>query len=203
MIGGALALSAGCDPEPSPFHEADASHVACNLPFVGDATKDASIELTALGPDAVSHVLSEGADVPLIFPPQGGRVIFVGVEAMNVDPCNVEITGALGDTTTKQVRIDGRTVNLAPSPSGYGASVDTDISTFSNIPACPNQWASTDVYDHPFQLTLTLVDRSGRKASKSIGVVPKCAEPDKLAECLCICKKGYVLGEMCGDAGAP
>ena len=31
-------------------------------------------------------------------------------------------------------------------------------------------------------------------------MTPECGQPENLAECLCICKGGYVLGESC-DAG--
>ena len=72
-----------------------------------------------------------------------------------------------------------------------------DIASFSNIPACPNQWASTDVYDHPFELTITLKDTDGHQISETIHVVPTCSEPGLEAECRCICQKDYVLGQAC------
>jgi hypothetical protein len=61
-----------------------------------------------------------------------------------------------------------------------------------------------NVFDTPFDLEVEIVDRSGKvRVTKKIGVVPRCAEPfAKETACRCLCKKGYVLGEACGeDAG--
>jgi len=102
-----------------------------------------------LGTNGVSTPVQSGGTVPLVTPPQGGRVIFLGVRATNVDPCAVKITGAIRDPATKQVRVDARTVNLSPSGDGYGVSVDSSISSFANVPVCPNEWASTDAFDQP------------------------------------------------------
>ncbi len=62
------------------------------------------------------------------------------------------------------------------------------IASFANIPVCPNQWASTDVFGNLFDVSLTLQDHDGRMATKDLHVKPVCAEPEKLAECMCICK---------------
>ncbi len=190
----------GCSSDPEPPPDAGPS---CTLPFIGD--KNAPIEaiVTVRTVDGKSVDLNDGDTVPLVFPPQGGRVVFIGARVKNVDPCAVRLAGAIRDVATNQVRIDNRTVNLRASGDGYGTSVDADISTFSNVPMCPNQWASSDAFDKPFRVELTITDRGGRTINKQIMVTPKCAEPDRLNECLCICKKGYVLGEKCSasDAG--
>ncbi|GAC1546919.1 MAG: hypothetical protein NVS3B10_10840 [Polyangiales bacterium] len=159
--------------------------------------------MVARGADGRSSKVNDGDDVALTFPPQGGRVIFAGVRATNLDPCAVKLSGALRDETSLNVRVDTRTVNLKPTGDGWGASLDTDISSFSNVPTCPNQWADTDVFDHEFELTLTVTERGGRTATQTLKVKPRCAEPAREAECRCICKRGYVLGESCAgpDAG--
>jgi hypothetical protein len=132
-----------------------------------------------------------------MLPPQGGRVMFIGVRATNIGPCGVELTGTLRDLSSGQVRIDSRKTHLAPTGDGWGTSVDTDISTFAMIPTCPNQWASTDVYGNTFELELSVLDKDGRTATKKLNVVPTCGEPADLAECQCQCKKGYTLGQAC------
>jgi hypothetical protein len=188
----------GCsDPSPPSVDTNDAGGVGCQLAFLGSASKAPELEVLVLGTDGVSTPLVDGGTVPLVTPPQGGRVVFLGVRATNMDPCAVKLTGAIRDPATKQVRIDGRTINLAPVGDGYGVSVDSDIATFANVPVCPNEWASTDAYDHSFEVELTLVDRGGREATSSALVTPKCAEPQNAAECACICKQGYILGESC------
>jgi hypothetical protein len=169
----------------------------CKLGFLGDPSAQVEMKVVARSADGVATEISDGAEVAMILPPQGGRVIFVGAFATNVSACGVELHGDLRDKTTGQVRVDARTTNLKPHNDGWGGPVDADISTFSNIPLCPNQWASTAVYDNPFDLTVTITDPEGRTATKTIEVVPVCGEPQHEAECLCQCQKDYVLGEAC------
>lgn len=119
------------------------------------------------------------------------------------------MTGALRDLGSRQVRIDGRTVNLHKADEGWGTtgvgtttSIEDSaaIGNYSNIPLCPNQWADVDVFDTPFELEVLVQDRRKKRASKIIRVLPRCAEPGaKETACRCLCKKGYVLGESCGD----
>ena len=156
--------------------------------------------VTAIGADPVATEVTDGSVVPLIFPPQGGRVIFAGARVKNIDACGVTLTGALRDLSTMQVRVDARTVNLVATADGYAESDPTDISSFSNIPVCPNQWATADIFEVEYELEIVVVDRGGRSVSKKLHVTPQCAEPEREAECRCICKGGYILGEVCMDA---
>lgn len=185
----------------------------CPAGFLGDPSKEPEIELRALTADGTDIPLVEGDSLAVILPPQGGRVAFVGVRAINIDACGVQITGALRDIATAQIRIDGRTLNLDREPDGWGTSGHGTttrfedsalIGNYSNIPLCPNQWASVDVFDHSFELEVLVQDRRKKKVSKKIKVTPRCAEPGaKETACRCLCKKNYVLGESCGeDAGA-
>jgi hypothetical protein len=199
----ALAV-AGC-PDPSETTEEDAGTgpTPCSVGFLGDPAEPAAIEIIALGAGSASSVIEEGSDVPLIYPPQGGRVIFAGVRATNVDACGAKVTGVIREVSTGKIAIDARTVILKPIGDGWGASSDTDISAFANIPMCPNQSFSQDAYGSEFELEVSLKDRGGRSAKKIVRVTPQCAEPEREAACLCICKGGYVLGEMCPSEGAP
>ena len=121
--------------------------------------------------------------------------------------------GALRDLGSRQIRIDGRTDNLRKEPDGWGTTGQgtttniedsAAIGDYSNIPLCPNQWADVDVFDKPFELEVLVQDRRKKKMTKVITVTPRCAEPGaKETACRCLCKRGYVLGEPCGeDAGA-
>lgn len=190
----------------------DAPVSVCDAGFLGDPGKDPILELRALRIDGSDVPLNDGDDLAVIFPPQGGRVAFVGVRAINLDACGIQITGALRDTTTAQIRADGRTLNLDREPDGWGTSghgttakieESALIGNYSNIPLCPNQWASTNIYDETFELEVLLQDRGKRQVSKKIKVTPRCSEPGaKEVACRCLCKKDYVLGEACGeDAG--
>jgi len=162
------------------------------------------MQIVARGADGVSVPVDDGGSVALILPPQGGRVVFAGVHAKNVNACNAKLTGVLRDITTQKIVIEARTVNLKPTADGSAGSVDTDTSTFANIPVCPNQWSTTDAFSGQYALEMSLKDRDGRALKKTILVTLECAEPENEAQCLCICKQGYVLGEMCdADGGAP
>jgi hypothetical protein len=122
----------------------------------------------------------------------------VGVLATNLDACGVQLSAALRDVATKQVTIDARTLALEPKGDGWGGSADEDISSFANIGSCPNQWASIDVFDHEFELTVSLTEASGRSVSRALHVVPYCAEPENVAACECLCKAGYTDQDGCG-----
>jgi hypothetical protein len=107
----------------------------------------------------------------------------------------------LRDLTSGEVRLDSRTVNLLPSGDGWGESDPHEISTYANVPVCPNEWSQTNLYGTTYQLELDIADREGRMAKQTLDVVPECSEPAHALECLCICEGGYVLGQSCGDAG--
>ena len=184
----------------------------CPTGYLGDPKADPIIELRALRADGTDVPLVDGDDLAVLFPPQGGRVAFVGVRALNVDGCGMQIVGALRDPTTKQLRLDGRTVNLRREPDGWGTTGrgtstniedSAEIGDYSNIPLCPNQWADQDIYDKGFELEVVITDRLKKTTTKKINVVPRCAEPgEKEVACRCLCRNGYVLGETCGeDAG--
>lgn len=207
------ALLAGCPDEDPPAGPDAGPTPDCEAGFLGDPQKEPVIELRALRADGSDVALREGDDLAILFPPQGGRVAFVGVRATNVDGCGIQVIGALRDPLSKQVRIDGRTVNLRKEQDGWGTTGRgtttnledaTEIGDYSNVPLCPNQWADQDVFDQPFELEVQVIDRRKKTATAKIMVTPRCAEPGaKETGCRCLCRKGYVLGETCGeDAGA-
>ncbi len=216
MIAGAMAL-AGCpgeETQPPVDAGVEAAPSDCPAGFLGDPAQEMQVELRALRADGTDIPLKDGDDLAVVFPPQGGRVAFVGVRAINLDGCGVQVTGALRDLGSRQVRVDGRTVNLRKEPDGWGSTGrgtttniedSAAIGDYSNVPLCPNQWADVDVFDHPFEVEVQLKDRRKKSATKVIKVTPRCAEPGaKETACRCLCKKGYVLGGSCGeDAGAP
>ncbi|MCC6557575.1 MAG: hypothetical protein IT372_31875 [Polyangiaceae bacterium] len=188
----AASALAGCpdDPEPTPPPD------ACPL-FLGDPELDLEVEILVRGASSLVAQVADGDTVDIIKPPQGGRVIFAGVRATNVCATGARLRGSLRDGPAGQLMLDGRTVNLEPQDDGWGTSVDTDISTFSNVPVCPNGWSTRDIYDQDYLLTVTLTDRDERTGSKTVTVRPVCGEAEVVDECLCICKAGYVLGEAC------
>ena len=204
----ALSLAVGACSPASGSGGSDGGHEPCPVGFLGDEAGAPDFDMQVLEADETVAVLNDGDSVPMILPPQGGRVIFVGVRATNVDGCGLQLTGALRDLTTQQVRVDSRTVNLLDAGGGYGVSgtpataASTAIASFSNIAVCPNEWSPTNIYGTPYGVEVTIQDRGGRTLTKKVQVTPECGEPANVEQCLCICKGGYVLGESCMDGGS-
>lgn len=203
LVAGAIVGVVGCPPPETECDSVnDPTCTTCGIPYVGDVNADIELELIRLDPQYKAHPITEGGDVSILIPPQGGRVIFAGVRAKNLNPCAVNLSGSLRDPSTMQVRVESRTINLDLADDGWAASDATDISTFSNIPICPNQWASTDVFDQAFDLRIRIKDQGGKEAEKTLSVTPRCDEVEAAgvpvqAECLCICQQGYELGMAC------
>lgn len=206
--------SAGNGEPPDAAMGTDTGSGTCPTGFLGDPAREPTLELRALRADGTDVALGDGDDLAIVLPPQGGRVAFLGVRATNVDGCAMQIVGALRDPLSQRVMIDGRTVNLTREGDGWGTTgrgatltniEDSQaIGDYSNVPLCPNSWADQDVFDRPFEVEVKITDRQKRTASKKLRVTPRCAEPGpKETACRCLCKRGYVLGETCGeDAGA-
>ena len=173
----------------------------CETPFLGDPATAPEIELVSLDPGGMHAPIIEGGSVSLLQPPNAGRVIFAGARVRNMDPCGIRIAGQLKDPVSEQVRIDNRIVNFAPMNGGWGGPAPTDIATFSNLAVCPNQWSMQDLFGKEYELTVTVTDREGRKATQSARIVPACDEPGNEAGCTCICKQGYKLGQQCSSSG--
>jgi hypothetical protein len=185
----------------------DAGGEPCPAGFLGDAAGAPDFEIQVLLADDTVATVQDGATVPMLLPPQGGRVVFVGVRATHVDGCALQLTGALRDLASGRVSVDSRTINLTSTGDGWGASaastasISGAIASFSNIPTCPNGWSATDLFGRPYGLEVTIVDRTKKHLTKKILVTPECGQLENLGECMCLCKAGYVLGQACGDAG--
>src|SRR5262245_22852151 len=127
----ALALASCPSGGEGPKDAGPEAQPTCPFEFLGDPNEPMELTLRVLGPDDVSKELEEDGEVPLVFPPQGGRVAFVGARAKNLDPCAVRLTGVMRDMSSKEITFDKRTINLQPAPDGWGQSVDADFNTFS------------------------------------------------------------------------
>jgi hypothetical protein len=178
----------------------------CPVGFLGDEAGAPEFDIQVLLADDTVVIVRDGDSVPMLLPPQGGRVVFVGVHATNVDGCALQLTGALRDLTSDNASVDSRTINLTATGDGWGASAASasspgGIGSFSNVPACPNNWSATNLYGHSYGLEVTIRDRAKRELTKKIAVTLACGQPENLGECLCICSAGYVLGQACNDAG--
>jgi hypothetical protein len=170
----------------------------------GGSAPEGPIVLTPVVRTAAGElaVLADDGELPILMPPGGGRVGYVGVRARRLDPLEAQLKAVLRDPASGAVRFDTRIVNLT-ADGGEARSDEREIATFSNIPLCPNQWSSADVFDRAYELEVMVTERTGRRASVALRVTPRCAEPEREAACKCMCKHGYDLGEPCGDLPSP
>lgn len=221
FVVGLMMSTTGC-PEDTPVTPSDDGGTdapidvgpsPCATGYLGDPSKEPEIELRTLDVKGKDIPLADGSDLAIILPPQGGRVAFVGVRVRNMDGCAMKIIGALRDPTSGLITLDGRTVNLTREPDGWGTTGrgaditniedSLAIADYSNIPLCPNSWSKQDIFDKPFEVEVVVTDRLKKTTRKIAKVTPRCAEPGPHeVACRCLCRKDYVLGELCGeDAG--
>src|SRR6185295_1291842 len=71
--------------------------------FLGDMNAAAAIEPIFRAVDGTIQPITELGRVPLILPPQGGKIVVVGAQAKNMDGCPVQIATSLRDTCTGAV----------------------------------------------------------------------------------------------------
>jgi len=187
-----LLLPAGCG-----GHDAgtDAALKPCPI---GDLNAPAELEIVHL--DATDTVMQTQAmaQVPLLPPPQGGWIVLLGARARNIDGCQVTLTTALVDGCDQQIiQIDKRPTHLVPDADGWGTST---VTTFSNLPVCPQLTAKRDLHDVPYNVQVVIEDTGGHKASAAVTVVPACPPGDAL--CMCQCDRDYIIGSSCNPPPA-
>jgi hypothetical protein len=180
----------------------------CTVGFLGDAAAAPEFEFLALGADGAVSLLADGGTLPILVPPQGDRYVFPGVRATNIDGCQLELTAVLRDLSTRKIAFEHRFITLVSTGDGWGVSgvsgesIAVSAANFANVEVCPNLWSSTDIYGHQYGLEVMIQDQECRQATNKIDVTPECAEPANAAECLCLCKFGYVVGQPCDDGGS-
>lgn len=187
----ALALAACGDDGAAPV-DADGPCV------VGDLAAAPELELVSLDDAFAQRPLADGDELALVTPPQGGKVVFVGMRIKNVDLCGATIQAALRDPCTgRVVGIERRPVRWRVAPDGLAEPLDPQaISDYTNVAACPNAALSRDVDGSPYQLEVRFYPPGGAPAIERIlEVTPRCAADDE--QCRCECDSEYRLGEAC------
>lgn len=169
---------------------------------VGDTSQPIELEITYRDASGNIEAMTDGARVPLVQPPQGGKVIFASVRAKNLDTCQViQIIGSVRDGSGAGdliIGLDGRPLDLVAGEDGWAVPREPlQISSYANIPVCPNHASSRDIYEQEYYLTVSVRDGADRRGSKTLRVVPFCGEAEYRATCLCTCAKGYELGSVC------
>lgn len=181
-------VSAGCGSK----HEAAPDAGARPCP-IGDLSAPAELQIVHLDASNAVHQTQAMAQVPLLPPPQGGWIVLLGARARNIDGCQVTLTTALVDGCDQQIlQIDKRPTRLEPGADGWGTSA---VTTFGNLPVCPQLTAKRDLHDVPYSVMVVVEDTGGHKASATLAIVPTCPPGDAL--CMCQCDRDYVIGSSC------
>lgn len=181
---------AGIEPEPVP---------PC---IIGDENAAAEIVLVYRTVDGEVADVVDNGEVPLILPPQGGKVTLVGVRAKNVT-CRLLLNANLSNSLCggNIIGLEGRPVDLEVRDDGFGypAAPDT-LQNYVNIPVCPTFTSTRDGDGHPYvlQLRATEVRRLDEETARThvlnATVTPVCAEPEIFDDCSCECDADLVLG---------
>jgi hypothetical protein len=205
-----LSLAAECDGD-GPAPDAGPDDVC----IIGDPTAPAQIEFVYRDADGVVKPLTDGQEIPLMLPPQGGKVVYLGIRAKNVT-CTVQLNAGFFDDCRDPPIIfarEARPVELREGASGFGEPIndptDPFVPNLLNIPTCPSFAASRDQDNVPtrFELRVTEALRPGegdnRRHVFSGTVVPVCGEPEIFDKCHCECDADYIIGvpdeEQCGQ----
>jgi hypothetical protein len=172
---------------------------------VGDLSQPIEIQIVHRTVDGGVEVTSD--QIPLIEPPQGGKVVFVGVRARNLDGCPVIIQAALRDLCDQSIiSNEQRPIVLSPTGDGWlEPQLPGEIINYANLPACPAAGATRNVQGEQYELIIKVTDKMQRTATQTVKVRPFCAEPNVYNMCLCECQGRAMLGAPCPanfDAGA-
>lgn len=162
---------------------------------VGDPSAPAQLEIVNLDANLEVVKTTPNAPVPLVAPPQGGWIVFLGARATNLDGCRVNLTTSFRDVPDGPIiQVDRRPTQLDDTGDGWAI---TRTSMAGNLPICPQLTATRNLHDEPYEITVTLEDAYGQRASQSMVIVPVCPNPDATGRCLCECDQHYVVGGPC------
>jgi hypothetical protein len=135
--------------------------------------------------------LSDGADVHLQLPPQGGAVLFVGARAGNLSGAPVELEGRLS-VDGQLAGSDRRSSTFVQTGSYFAPALDSSLA-MANVPVCPS---GVVTLDQAARLRVTLTDGE-RSAFVELEVIPRCAQSDAsvLSLCRCVCAADFLPGQ--------
>ena len=155
-----------------------------------------ALELQVVYRSTGSFMPVGAAPIPLIQPPQGGQVLYIGVRARNIAGCSVTINTALVDTTTRAVvSLESRPIFLELGTDGWlQPRQPTAASNYSNLPACPRANLTRPIDGQTYELQVVLTDEQGRVGRASMNIVPTCGGATL---CHCQCAQNYMLGMPC------
>jgi hypothetical protein len=150
--------------------------------------------------DSPLSPIHEGDSIDLTLPPQGGHVLLVGAQVRNLATDTIELRTRIRDMDTDTiVAEEGRTVVMVKVPGDPTLSQPElrSRSQVNHVPVCPN-YGDKDVVGRAHKLEVRVrelyVDVP-RSATGTRTVTPSCANNADVAECVCECSAGFVLGK--------
>jgi hypothetical protein len=192
-----VALVAGCGGGAA---DPDARPDATPCGTVGDLSEPVEMQVVYRTSDGVAAPLADGAELPLVNPPQGGKVLLVGVRVKNVDLCRSTIQVAMKDLVTGRVAgIERRPVVWRIAADGFAEpSQPQEISDFANVPVCPNANIAQDIDGNPWELEVRFYDKDDHATEQVLTVTPSCAEDLDPTYCMCECSMDFGTACECG-----
>lgn len=167
---------------------------------IGDVAADPQLELIYRAADGTMAPLLDGAALPLITPPQGGKIVLVGLRVRDAELCGATVQAALRDPCSNRVLgIERRPVAWRFTDDGWAEPAQPqELSDFVNLALCPSAAAGDDLDGHPYQLELRFYETpDGGFIERIVEVTLRCdadLDPDG---CKCECDADYQLGGAC------
>jgi hypothetical protein len=130
--------------------------------------------------------LVDGAQVPLIAPPQGGHIALIGARVEAGDGCTVETTAALRDLSTQRILgLDARPMPLADDGTGWATpTAPTALAAMPNVGVCPTAVTTTTLDGSIVGVEVTLQDHSNTPhAMLSATAMLVCNDPACRVDC--------------------
>ena len=172
----------------------------------GASSSGAAITITPAGYDAAAMTLGDlapGGPIDLVFPPQGGFVLFVSGRVHGLDDGNVQMRARILDPQSgAQIAADTRVVTLQHDPAD-ATSWLPDLRSYQNVPnvtMCPST-STSDLFGVPLTLELTVTELSSMRAGMTtLSTVPSCRQSDakQLALCKCECAGNWTPTKCTG-----
>ncbi len=182
-----LAAVAACGDPPAELGDAGPDAIPCGV--VGDPSLPAELQVVYQTVDGTAAPLDDGAELRLVDPPQGGKILLVGVRVTNVDLCGATIQVAMKDLVTGRVAgIERRPVAWRIADDGFAEPAQPDqISDYANVPVCPNANIAQDIDGNPWRLEVRFYDQAQQATEQLLTVTPSCADSWDPALCACEC----------------
>ncbi|MEK6609109.1 MAG: hypothetical protein AABZ30_15735 [Myxococcota bacterium] len=196
-----FAVAACGDDEPAESADAAVDAPPCEV-ILGDLAAEPQAVVELRGEGGTPMPLEDGDDVPLIRPPQGGHVVFIGARITNFCGNNAQLRGWVRHASDGNlVAFEGRTLDFNPikGDEAWGRPSYAGIAGVTNVPVCPNN-TGRPLLGGPVLISAEIADRQGRiVASPEIAVNLVCTQESKDCRglCTCECDENYDLGNGC------